>query len=240
MPALRALAQLLGLRQGVPNHADIDNATSRRIAVAMLDRLGRQVEQNVDLDPGRGLERAIMQHLAEALPMQDAFRQWSIDSRQIWTFSQYSHLSAIDAIVKSHPALRVELGRDYLIKPDVTVGVHLPDDGHPVLHAAISAKWTIRSDRVQNIRHEAVVMTRTRRGRLPHIVAVTAEPLPSRLASIARGTGEVDAVYHIALDELVAATESDGTDEQRAILEEIISQRRLFDFGDLAEVLVLT
>ena len=31
-----------------------------------------------------------------------------------------------------------------------------------------------------------------------------AEPLPSRLASIARGTGEVDAVYQVAFDALPA------------------------------------
>ncbi|MFF6951861.1 NgoMIV family type II restriction endonuclease [Streptomyces iakyrus] len=32
---------------------------------------------------------------------------------------------------------------------------------------------------------------------LPHPVAGTAEPMPSRMAAIARGPGEVDAVYHI-------------------------------------------
>ena len=53
-------------------------------------------------------------------------------------------------------------------------------------------------------------MTRSRRGRLPHIVAVTAEPLPTRLASIAMGTGDVDAVYHVALEELVQAVGSTG------------------------------
>jgi hypothetical protein len=34
-----------------------------------------------------------------------------------------------------------------------------------------------------------------------------AELLPSRLAAITRGTGEVDCVYHVAFDELVIATE---------------------------------
>jgi hypothetical protein len=48
-------------------------------------------------------------------------------------------------------------------------------------------------------------MIRHRRGRQPHLVTVTAEPLPSRLASIARGTGEVDAVYHIAYDAMAAS-----------------------------------
>lgn len=58
------------------------------------------------------------------------------------------------------------------------------------------------------IRHEGVILARSRRGREPHIVTVTAEPLPSRLAAIACGTGEVDAVYHVALAKL---TRCDGS-----------------------------
>jgi hypothetical protein len=44
---------------------------------------------------------------------------------------------------------------DYLIKPDVTVGLAgvRTGMGLPPLHAPISCKWTIRSDRVQNIKH---------------------------------------------------------------------------------------
>ncbi|MFD6156895.1 NgoMIV family type II restriction endonuclease [Nocardia sp. NPDC060256] len=36
---------------------------------------------------------------------------------------------------------------------------------HPWLHAAIACKWTTRSDRVQNIRHENSNMIGHRRGR---------------------------------------------------------------------------
>src|SRR5262249_33246833 len=103
----------------------------------------------------------------------------------------------------------------------------------------IPCKWTIRSDRVQNIRHEGVILTRHRRGRQPHIVAVTPEPLPSRIASIARGTGEVDAVYHLMLDELIAATNAVAPSKQCTILEELVVQRRLRPFDELAPTLVL-
>ena len=58
------------------------------------------------------------------------------------------------------------------------------------LHASISCKWTIRSDRSQNTRTEALNLIRNRKGPLPHIVAVTAEPLPTRIASLALGTGK--------------------------------------------------
>jgi NgoMIV restriction enzyme len=79
---------------------------------------------------------------------------------------------------------------------------------YPLCHANISLKWTIRSDRVQNIRTEALQMIRQRRGPMPRIVAVTAEPLPSRLESVARGTGELDAVYHVALHPLIKGLEN--------------------------------
>jgi hypothetical protein len=55
-----------------------------------------------------------------------------------------------------------------------------------------SSKWTIRSDRSQNSRAEALNLIRNRKGHLPHIVVVTGEPLPSRLASITLGTGDID------------------------------------------------
>ena len=76
-------------------------------------------------------------------------------------------------------------------------------------------------------------MIRHRRGRLPHIVAVTAEPLPSRLAAIARGTGEIDAVYHVALDALTDAVSNGPWGDQQDMLDELVEQRRIFDLGDL-------
>lgn len=78
---------------------------------------------------------------------------------------------------------------------------------YPLCHANVSLKWTFRSDRAQNVRTEALQMIRQRRGSMPHMVAVTGEPLPSRLESLARGTGELDALYHVALHPLVEGLE---------------------------------
>ena len=50
-------------------------------------------------------------------------------------------------------------------------------------------------------------LIRNRKGHLPHIVVVTGEPLPSRLSSIALGTGDIDCVYHFALEELINAVD---------------------------------
>ncbi len=185
----------------VPNCADVDSAESLRLAAGMLDNLKivRGLPSDVPYNPGGPLEQSVEADLAATLPALAPGRQWDVRRGQmVASFAQYEHLYEVDRLVSANPELRVTVGEDYLIRPDVTVGLHdlLVLGKGPFLHAAISCKWTIRSDRVQNIRHEFNQMIRHRRGRLPHLVTVTAEPLPSRLVSIARGTGEVDAVYH--------------------------------------------
>jgi NgoMIV restriction enzyme len=197
----------------VPNFADVDNAESLRIGAGMLDYLdvARDEVSDVPKDPGGPLEQQVRDHLAEQLPGLHPDRTWVVARGAIITqFDQYAHLNKVAELVRANPELRITVGMDYLIKPDVTValGNVATASGLPPLHAAISCKWTIRSDRVQNIRHECLQMIRHRRGRQPHLVTVTAEPLPSRLASIARGTGEVDAVL-LARDPAACATLDD-------------------------------
>lgn len=102
-----------------------------------------------------------------------------------------------------------------------------------ILHASISCKWTIRSDRVQNSRTEALNLVRNRKGNLPHIVAVTAEPLPTRLASLALGTGDLDCVYHFALNELWEAIVRIDNKDQFDMLKTLVDGRRLRDISDL-------
>lgn len=103
----------------------------------------------------------------------------------------------------------------------------------PALHASISCKWTIRSDRAQNTRTEALNLLRNRKGRSPQMIVVTAEPLPSRLMSIAIGTGDIDCCYHSFLYELVATAQAAGLVDQLQMLNTMISGRRLRDISDL-------
>jgi hypothetical protein len=97
----------------------------------------------------------------------------------------------------------------------------------PLLHASISCKWTVRSDRSQNSRTEALNLIRNRKGSLPHVAAVTAEPLPTRLASLALGTGDLDCVYHFALDELQDAILTIENEDQMDMLRTLVDGRRL-------------
>lgn len=177
---------------------------------------------------------------------------------EIAKYAQYAHLVALDRAAKLDPELAAALGSDYTITPDIVVvrdtenddainsKLHLIDDtvstladlrkqngGLPTLHASISCKWTIRSDRAQNARSEALNLIRNRKGRLPHVVVVTAEPTPSRLASIALGTGDIDCVYHFALYELQAAVKALGLDDATDLLAVMVDGKRLKDISDL-------
>lgn len=176
----------------------------------------------------------------------------------IATFQQYAHLAALDALAKKDIDLKAALGSDYLIKPDLVVMrrpepdavINLPKpivtgasaknsslrqsfNPDPLLHASISCKWTIRSDRSQNSRTEALNLIRNRKGRVPHIVVITGEPTPNRISSIALGTGDIDCVYHFALYELVAALEELNDESALELVQMMIAGGRLKDVSDL-------
>lgn len=183
--------------------------------------------------------------------------------RPISDFAQYEHLAHISRIFRNDPVLGSAFGGSYIVKPDILVSREpLPDDEidrfgilsdisvphatltplrasnlgenpFPILHAVISCKWTIRTDRAQNTRTEVLNLIRNRKGHLPHIVAVTAEPWPSRIAALALGTGDLDCVYHFALTELREAAAEIGGEDSLELLNMMVEGRRLRDISDL-------
>lgn len=186
--------------------------------------------------------------------------KWNVgrSGMNIERFEQYQHLKELGELAKENPGLASALGSDYLIKPDIVIGrnpetdesinepfsivngkwasytnVRAANNSLPILHASISCKWTIRSDRAQNARSEALNLIRNRKGRLPHIAVVTGEPLPSRIASIALGTGDIDCVYHFALQELVEALNGLKYPDAQEMVRIMIDGRRLRDISDL-------
>lgn len=173
-------------------------------------------------------------------------------------FAQYEHLSYLNTLTSQNAQLAAVLGNDYLVAPDVVIYRELCEEneinstqcivdentgkmadirksngGKPILHASISAKFTMRSDRAQNSRTEALNLIRNRKGHLPHIVVVTAEPMPNRLASLALGTGDIDCVYHFALYELLRAVKEVGSEDASEILQTLVQGKRLKDISDL-------
>jgi hypothetical protein len=68
---------------------------------------------------------------------------------------------------------------------------------------------------------------------VPHIVVVTGEPLPSRLASLALGTGDIDCVYHFALPELMSTVDKLGIEDSANLVRIMVDGKRLKDISDL-------
>jgi len=174
------------------------------------------------------------------------------------SFSQYEHLEYLNRLTAYDKKLAASMGNDYMVAPDVVIyrdtvsdeiinqNQFIVDDsvctmadlrssngGLPILHASVSAKWTMRSDRAQNSRTEALNLIRNRKGNLPHIVVVTGEPMPARIASLALGTGDIDCVYHFALYELVESIKEIGAEDALEMLNVLIEGKRLKDISDL-------
>jgi len=103
------------------------------------------------------------------------------------SFAQYEHLDYLSQLTKDDPRLAASMGNDYMVAPDVVVyresesdeAINAPQlivdrsvcnlsfirqacNSLPILHASISAKWTMRSDRAQNSRTEALGLIRNR------------------------------------------------------------------------------
>jgi len=102
-------------------------------------------------------------------------------------FEQYLHLAALQKIAETNMEVAVALGNDYLIKPDIVISrapesddainhpklivsdkearqavLRAKNNTHPILHASVSCKWTIRSDRAQNARSEGLNLVKNR------------------------------------------------------------------------------
>ena len=248
---------------GKASNADASSSRSVEIANRIAEGVGATGGDRVaGQTAGTEFEKACLAFLQYTFPVLNHIRpgDWCVKQSGptgIAEFEQYAHLSEVELAIRNQPELRVALGGDYIIKPDVVV-CRLPLQDSlinanqkvvdsdcatksaireysgplPLLHASVSCKWTMRSDRAQNTRSEALNLIRNRKGRLPHIVVVTAEPLPSRIASIAMGTGDIDCVYHFALPELVSAVCGDSTRDAQ-LLDLMVEGKRLKDISDL-------
>lgn len=62
---------------------------------------------------------------------------------------------------------------------------------------------------------------------------MTGEPLPSRLASLALGTGDLDCVYHFALPELIVGVQTLDIEESANLVKIMVDGKRLKDISDL-------
>ena len=245
--------------RGVPNNADSSSKASVSIAQGIVSRLGGDPrrERLPGQAAGRHFEAATKEFVEKAFGALHHLRpgDWEVSlGGDIGDYQQYRHLREIKRAIEHNRELRVFFG-DYIVKPDIVIcrkpvadaeidkearllgeedvarGTPLRDANSRVrlLHASVSCKWTIRSDRSQNARTEGLNLIRNRKGSTPHIVVVVGEPLPSRIASIAFGTGDIDCVYHFALPELAASVGDSDLD----LLNALVDGQRLRDISDL-------
>jgi hypothetical protein len=249
--------------RGIPNNADKYSKLSVSLAKGIFSQIKFPIsgKKPSGQTSGKLFEEVTEGYLEKAFAQLQHLRpgNWIFSiGKRIEDFEQYEHLADLSETLHAHKELRATLG-DYLISPDIVVGrmpvsnneinlsdkllsnddvasltpLRLENSSKPLLHASISCKWTIRSDRAQNVRTEGLNLIRNRKGNTPHIVIVTAEPYPQRIASLALGTGDIDCVYHFALPELQAAASEKSNPAILDMLDILISGKRLRDISDL-------
>lgn len=254
---------------GVLSIADSSSLSSKTIAREAIELIGSPEVKNKlpGQQAGSKFEDLCKEFLEKTFLKLTNLRPGNFEISKggaISNFTQYQHLQELSSLANTNVEVATALGQDYLIKPDILISRHPESDAEinksreivsseiscltPIrqsnsnkknLHATISCKYTIRSDRAQNARSEALNVIRNRKGHTPHIVVITAEPLPSRLASIALGTGDIDCVYHAFLKELLISVEKYGSDDSAELLKMMIQGQRLRDISDLPLDLVM-
>lgn len=175
-------------------------------------------------------------HLAELKEALNTFPQ-------LKAYLGSDYLITPDIIVARYPVSDPEINQyENVVDGNELIAAYTPlrsrnhpnaDKPFPLLHASISVKWTLRSDRAQNVRTESLNLLRNRKGHTPKIAAVIAEPLPSRIASIALGSSDIDCVYHFALPELRSAIHETNSEDSIELIEMLIKTERLRDISDL-------
>lgn len=250
-------------KSGIPNNADRHSKISVALALGIIEAMNMEISKakSIGQTAGKEFERTTTSFLEIAFEYLNHLRSGKYRffiGKSIDEFEQYEHLAILSQTLTANKELKTILG-DYIIRPDIVIGKYPIKDNEInakaeiikekqyayltplrsvnsqkiILHASISCKWTIRSDRSQNARTEGLNLIRNRKGHTPHIVIVTGEPYPNRIASLALGTGDIDCVYHFALNELLSAAGKMDNDSVLDILDTMIRGKRLRDISDL-------
>ena len=250
-------------KEGIPNIADKGSRPSVAIAQGIVEKIGgaKTKEKLAGQTAGSDFETLCTLYIEEAFSTLNHIRPGNFrvaKGGSIAQFDQYLHLDELEEIAAASKEIATAIGSDYIIKPDIVISKVPLSDGFinsrngvvsggtgkltplrafnnpaETLHASVSCKWTLRSDRAQNARSEGLNLVRNRKGKLPHVAVITAEPTPNRIASLALGTGDIDCVYHFALDELQETLIEQDREEASEMLNMMIEGKRLRDISDL-------
>jgi len=194
-----------------------------------------------EMAPGRlaELTRAFLDEALHRLIPPSA--GWLV-TRDARLFRDCEYLGSLGGLYEADSKPSGSIADRYLV-PEVFVGKVAPGSCSRRLCGPAGEVWTLHAmvfcvgDVSAEVGSRPVseyhCLIRNRKGRLPHILAVTAEPLPTRIASLALGTGDLDCVYHFALYELEQAIKEVDNEDQMDMLQTLIQGRRLRDISDL-------
>lgn len=187
-----------------------------------------------DFHKGYSGSTDVLERLSEVIANLPA----SPDRRRLQTVYERAHRKlARDAAIIDK--LKREMPQESLLKIDVSVGIPR-SDGTEELAVALSAKWSLRTDRAQDCVSQGNKLVAQRRGRMPHFAVVTVETRPSMLKILADGSGAVDCVYHLDLPALMSTigkeaetTRSPSSWSPLLTFNRIANQKRIHDFDEL-------
>jgi len=213
--------------------------------------------------PDMPFKQLTQDFLQEAFQLLDHIRpgRWFF-SQNASRFEEYEYVADLLHLFKANTGAGTSPRGSYVVTPDIMLGKYpMPDSeinrhrvvaspgsfvaqhtplrasnrstAKPMLHASISCKWALCGGKGQGNRTEALNLMYSQKVHIPHIIAVTAEPLPTRIASLALGTGDLDCVYHFALYELQETIAEIDNQDQMDMLQTLIEGRRLRDISDL-------
>lgn len=177
-------------------------------------------------------QRPALEDLAERVLAADLGKQLSPIERDLSRL-----IEKADAQTKLVEDLAEQMPEESLLKIDIAVAI--PHEGElDELAIAISSKWSLRTDRVQDPVSQGNKLVAQRRGMMPHFGVLTIEPRPAMLKILADGSGAVDYVYHLDLPaleatmEVVAQGKPPNWSPQRTF-RRLMRQQRLRDFDQL-------
>ncbi|HTQ62286.1 MAG TPA: NgoMIV family type II restriction endonuclease [Candidatus Solibacter sp.] len=230
---------------------------AKKLGASTASRVAGQVLEDPFVRACAEFIKTTFADLAHLRPGKWTVAKTSRHEMDITEFEQYSHLHYIKRLSEEHSQLKMILGGTLYIKPDIVVFREPEDDQGinknaplvgdsdtpfaslrrrcsplPILNASISCDWTIQSDENQISRSLAQKLLKYRKGHSPHLMVITAEPHPERLAAMCLGTGDIDYVYHFALPELSVVV-SELRCAAGDILDKLVVGNRLRDICDL-------
>lgn len=238
--------RLWSVTRGLPSNSDPGNQTSIAIGLALAEVTGapknlpRLDSRSAQIEFERQTAQftvAAFSHVAEL-----AHADWSIEVASSDDDSGgHDYLREVrDAAVTDDRLARI-LFDDCTLSPSSFIARQVRWDGggcpsltRPAdvraseLEAMLACKWTIPRD----IGERAVNLLRSSERLSVHRAIVTAEPLPSRLAAIAFGTGS-QCIYHVALHELQSVLGQGQWYDAMDTLEVLINERRIGDISAL-------